>query len=84
MNIETRGLVTGPKDVLDMLPKRSFKVASWGDNRAPATQEATTKAVREAKAFAASVFDASHGARYMLFVYRTIDEHRACWRAITE
>jgi hypothetical protein len=84
MNIETRGLVTGPKEVLDKLPKRAFRVASWDDRRAPATQEATTKAVRAIEAFAASVFDASHGKRYMLFVYRTIDEHRACWRAITE
>jgi hypothetical protein len=81
MQIMSRGQIVGPNNILAILPKRAFRVATWEDRRAPATQEATTKAVRKAKAFCASV--AVNG-RYMLFVYRTIDEHRACWRAITE
>jgi hypothetical protein len=80
MNIETRGLVTGPKEVLDKLPKRAFKIASWDDTRAPATQDATRDAVRALGGFIHSLFDAAHGRRYRIFVYRTLDENKACWR----
>lgn len=79
MKIEQRGLVTGPSTILDKLPASAFKVASWQNGRSPKAQAATGAVVKGLCAAAESIFDAAHGRRYMLFVYTTLEERKACW-----
>lgn len=81
--IEQRGLIVGPSDILATLPANAFKVTSWQNDRSPKTQDATYAILRAANVRGESKFDAAHGRRYMLFVYRTADERRACWAFLT-
>lgn len=83
MKIETRGLITGPIDLLDKLPKAAFKVASWQNGVAVKSRDATYTAIDQCKAYGESVFDAAHGRRYMLFVYADKSQRKACWDHIT-
>ena len=77
--ITQNGLVIGPSDILESLPKASRKVASWQDRVSPATARATYAAIKASGAYAESIFDAAHGRRYCLFVYRDKAERVACF-----
>lgn len=76
--IAEKGLVTGPKDLLDKMPAASFRVKSWDNTHSPKTQKAAFEALG-GDVRAESIFDARHGRRYMLFVYRSREERQACW-----
>ena len=77
--IMQNGLVIGPYDLLESLPKVAFKVSSWQDRKSPQSQLATYAALKSAGAYAESIFDAAHGRRYVLFVYRDKSERVACF-----
>ncbi len=77
--IAKRGLITGPHELLNILPEGAFKVTSWQHGKSPKTQDATWKAIKDAGAYAESIFDASHGRRYMLFVYGSKEQRKMCW-----
>lgn len=78
MPIIEKGLVTGPQDLLDKMPAASFRIASWDNHHSPKTQKLAYAALG-GDVRAESIFDARHGRRYMLFVYRTREERKACW-----
>lgn len=83
MSITQRGLVVGPTSLLNKLPASAFKVASWQNGRSPKAQAATGAVVKGLCAAAESVFDAAHGRRYMLFVFTTREQRKACWDFLT-
>ena len=74
-----RGLITGPAALLDILPVAAFKVTSWDNSHSPKTQQRVWDRCHAVGARAESIFDAAHGHRYMLFVYRSREERKACW-----
>ena len=74
-----RGLVTGPHELLNILPKGAFKVVSWQNGRSPKAQAETFAALAKAGAYAESIFDARHGRRHMLFVYGSKEQRKKCW-----
>lgn len=73
LKVERRGNVIGPKDILDALPPSAFKVRDWRDGTAPKTKVATYKAIIAADAYQEAQYDASHGRRYRLMVFRRDD-----------
>ena len=74
-----RGLITGPHELLNILPKGAFKVSSWQNGKSPKAQTETYNVLAKVGAYAESIFDARHGRRYMLFVYGSKDQRRMCW-----
>lgn len=74
-----RGIITGPHELLNLLPKAAFKVTSWQHGKSPKAQDATWKALQDAGAYGESIFDARHGRRYMLFVYASKEQRKKCW-----
>ena len=79
MNIIQKGLIIGPQDVLDILPSRAFKIADFGSNKSPKTFSVMKDKLREKGADAELIFDAAHGKRYILFIYRNGLERNRCW-----
>jgi hypothetical protein len=76
--ITEKGLITGPADLIEKLPAAAFRVKSWDNTHSPKTQAEAYRALG-GDVRAESIFDARHGRRYMLFVYRTHEERKACW-----
>lgn len=74
-----RGLITGPSELLDVLPVTAFKVTSWDNSHSLKTQMRVWELLHAVGAQPESIFDAAHGHRYMLFVYRSREERKACW-----
>lgn len=82
--IITRGLVHGPKDILDQLPKSVERVTSWQNGKSEKTWNQVVDTLRRFDfVFTESKLDASHGRRYMLFIYRNDKERAAIWDHIT-
>ena len=73
------GLVVGPLDIVGALPIAVRRVNSWDSYTAPKSQKAVLDFLNTKNAMWESIFDASHGRRYMLFVYRSREERRACF-----
>jgi hypothetical protein len=83
IEIERRGNVLAPKEAFDWLPKEAERVASWANGKSQKTWALTREAVMQHGCAAESVFDAAHGFRYMLFVYKSREERKAIWDFLT-
>lgn len=84
-----KGNVVADERVFDWLPAAPVKVRSWQDSVAPATRAAANEAARKSGYVIESVFDASHGRRYLAFIYPYANDadraagRRACWDCLT-
>lgn len=78
--ITRKGLVVGPKELLAYLPHSSGKVRCWaGCSAYPRAQiEQTLRKAGKVGVQQRTSFDAAHGRRFFLFLYRSHDELQAC------
>jgi hypothetical protein len=81
VNIETRGLITGPAFAFEILPTSAARVKSWDDTTAIALQDRAREALKSHGFLAESVPGPLVGRKrsYKLYVYRTESERRACF-----
>ena len=63
--------------------KRAYRITSFSNGRSPKTWSELRAVLAAAGYSTEAVFDAAHGFRYLLFVYASPDERRACWGALT-
>jgi hypothetical protein len=82
--MKQEGLVIAPKEVFEWLPKRALKVKDWGNNKSPATWHDTNAVAHQKGYMLELIFDAAHGRRYMLFIYKAKEGRKACWDFITK
>jgi hypothetical protein len=81
MNIENRGLITGPAEVFEILPSSAARVKSWDDATAVTLQRPAREALKARGFLAESVPGALEGRKrtYLLYVYRTSEERLGCF-----
>ena len=61
---------------------RAYEVASFSGSRSARTWAKLAPALQSGGYVGESVFDAAHGSRYMLFVYKTPEERAACYATL--
>ena len=92
MTYARKANVVADAAILDALPKVAFKIRSWDNNHARKSQDQVFAFCRLniskgenglAPLTWEAVFDAAHGRRYMLFIYRDAAGRKACWDCLT-
>jgi hypothetical protein len=81
------GLIVASKAAHDMIAariKRAYRITSFSNGRSPKVWSELRAVLAAAGYSTEAVFDAAHGFRYLLFVYASPDERRACWDALTQ
>jgi len=61
----------------------AYAVADFGNGRSPGCWDKLRSALRPQGYSLEAVFDAAHGRRYMLFVYRDQADRSLCWDVLT-
>lgn len=89
MAFTQKGLIVASAEMhaaIQAAAPNAYKVTSWQNDRSPKTQKSLCDLLRAPPFghYSESVFDAPHGFRYLLFVYRTPEERRACWNVLTK
>jgi hypothetical protein len=83
MSITRVGNILALPEVLATLPSNALRVKSWDNTHSPITQQVVANTLRANGLTFERVFDASHGRRYLLFVYESMEQRRQCFDLLT-
>jgi hypothetical protein len=86
MTIKQRGLIVASDEthvLISATVHLAYRIKSFSNGKSPKTW-AALRTMLDAKRLASeSIFDAAHGKRYILFVYKDAAERKACWDHLT-